>query len=59
MTINIEKMRFDIAEKQRQAEINQRWENRRFTLQIVGGFAATVVATVAMVGLLRHLFGYG
>jgi hypothetical protein len=48
MTVNIEKMRFDMAETQRKAELNQRWENRKFLLQMVLAAAALMGAGVAL-----------
>jgi hypothetical protein len=46
MTINIEKMRADMAA-----------ENRRFTIQAVGVASACVAAGAALATLLLHLLG--
>ncbi len=48
MTVNVEKMRFDIAETQRQAERNQRWETRRFVVSILLASAALLGAGAAI-----------
>jgi flagellar biosynthesis/type III secretory pathway M-ring protein FliF/YscJ len=48
MAVNIEKMRFDIEEKRRDAVQQQRWETRRFLVAIVLAAAALVGAGIAI-----------
>lgn len=48
MTVNVEKMRFDIAETQRQNALQQRWETRKFAAQAILAAAGCVAAGVAL-----------
>ena len=53
MTVNIEKMRFDIeAEQKRQA-----WETRKFVVQIIAGFGTAFAGGAAALGLILHWLG--
>jgi hypothetical protein len=47
MTVNIEKMRSDMAEQQRQAAIRQKWETRKFLISAVIAAAAFLGAGIA------------
>ena len=64
MTVNIEKMRFDIEESRRQSELaadrraeDLKWETRKFTVQIVAGFGAAFAGGAAILGLILHWIG--
>lgn len=56
MTVNIEKMRFDIAETQRQNALQQKWETRKFVVQALLVAAGCVAAGV---GLARLIWFHG
>jgi hypothetical protein len=48
MTVNIEKMRFDMTERQKQAAMEQKWETRKFLVSAVLATAAAVGAGIAI-----------
>jgi len=61
MAVNIEKMRFDIAETQRQiterqarAVLEQKWETRKFVISAILATAAAVGAGAALGNYLAH-----
>jgi flagellar biosynthesis/type III secretory pathway M-ring protein FliF/YscJ len=63
MTVNIEKMRFDIAETQRQAEVrrreweqNQRWELLKLLVSAIVAAAALLGAGAAIGNYLARHF---
>jgi hypothetical protein len=49
MTINIEKMRFDMAETQREAAALAKWESRKFLVQTLAA-AAGLLAAGGLIG---------
>lgn len=48
MTVNIEKMRVDMATQQRKLELETRWETRKFVVSIVVAIAAALGAGAAI-----------
>jgi len=52
MSVNIEKMRFDMAEQQRQSAIQQSWETRKFIVAAIVAVAASVGAGVGIGNLI-------
>ena len=48
MAINIEKMRFDMRADELRREALQKWETRKFLVQMLLAFAATLAAGVAL-----------
>jgi len=48
MTVNVEKMRFDIQAEIDRREALQRWETRKFAVQLLLGFTAAIAAGVAL-----------
>ncbi len=57
MAVNIEKMRSDIAQTQRQAEINHRWETRKFVLQATAATGAAMAGGAGLLALVLHALG--
>ena len=62
MTVNIEKMRADMAMAQRQFDAGQvalqkqlAWETRKFAVQVAVGIAAAFAAGAAVATYLSHL----
>ncbi len=53
MTVNIEKMRADMAAQQKQLE----WETRKFLVQLIAGLGTAFAAGAAVAGLVLHLTG--
>ena len=53
MTLNIEKMRAEMAAQQKQLE----WETRTFVVQIIAGFGTAFAGGAATLGLILHLAG--
>jgi glycerate kinase len=53
MTINIEKLRADLAAQQKQLE----WETRKFVVQIIAGFGAAAGGGAALLALILHWTG--
>jgi hypothetical protein len=51
MTVNIEKMRADMAATQKQLD----WETRKFMVQVAVGIAAAFAAGAAVATYLSHL----
>jgi hypothetical protein len=50
MTINIEKMRLDMAQQ-------QKWETRKFVLQLVAALGTAFAGGAAALGLTLHFLG--
>jgi flagellar biosynthesis/type III secretory pathway M-ring protein FliF/YscJ len=48
MTVNVEKMRFDIQAEIDRREALQKWETRKFVVSALLAFAATLAAGVAL-----------
>lgn len=57
MTVNIEKMRVDMQQQQLAWQHAQKWETRKFVVQIVAGFGTAFAGGAAVLGLILHWLG--
>jgi hypothetical protein len=64
MTVNIEKMRFDIEESRRRGDAeaerwraNQSWEFWKFLLQMVAALGTAMAGGAGLLALILHLTG--
>jgi hypothetical protein len=57
MTVNIEKMRHDMAFEQSRLQKQLDWETRKFVVRIIAGFGAAFAGGAAALGLTLHAMG--
>lgn len=50
-------MRLDMASRQTELAIQQKWETRKFVVQLVAGLGTAFASGAAALGLLLHLLG--